>query len=102
ARELAATRDDREAAAGAGDVLGHERSALALRTETVVLERDEDGERVAVVELDHVDVAAREPGHRERGLVRQCRTRGERVRRVAAEVTLRHAADPDGRLPALP
>ena len=45
-----------------------ERAAFALRAEAVVLERDEDGVRVAVVELEHVDVVERDAGHAQREL----------------------------------
>src|SRR6185503_8704280 len=54
--ELAATGVAGQVAAGPEPAVGDERAALALRAEAVVLEGDEDGVRVAVVELEDVDV----------------------------------------------
>src|SRR5881628_2159818 len=70
-------------------------------TVLVTLEDYEHGEGVAVVELHHVHVAEREAGHAERRLARQHGARGERVRGVAAQVPLRHAADVDRGLPRI-
>ena len=54
-----------------------ERAAFTLRAEAVVLERDDHGEREAVVDLGDVDVVGTDPRHRERSLARLHRAGGQ-------------------------
>src|SRR5207244_9640795 len=56
---------------------------------------DDHGEGVAVVELDHVDVAERDLRHAEGRLPREHRARGERVGGITAEVSLAHSPEID-------
>src|SRR6185295_17983610 len=71
ARELTAAGVDGQRAAGARVSGGDERAGFSLAAEAVVLERNEHGERVAIVELGDLDVFGADPGHGEGGRARE-------------------------------
>ena len=80
-------------------VVAHEREALALLAEACVLEGQERGDRVAIVDTGEIDVFAPDPGHSE------CEIRGdpdggfEKVARVGGGLDrepLAAACDDDG------
>src|SRR6266542_3071026 len=102
-RELSAAGVGGERAAGAELAVLDERAAFALLAEPVVLERDEDRVRVAVVQLEDVDVVARDACERESLLARALRTgvdpRIAAAALVVAGRSLRGGSDVDGRLP---
>src|SRR4051794_35902777 len=105
-RELPAAGVGGERAAGAELAVLDERSALALLAEAVVLEGDEDGVRVAVVQLEDVDVVAGHPRERERLLAGALRARVDSWIAAAPLVVtrgrLRGRPDVHGGLPEVP
>src|SRR5437763_14145752 len=94
-REAATIRVDRQPAAGRDTPARYERSALALRAEAEIFEKQYRVDRERVVELDDIDVLRGEPGHciglfsaGERagdGQIRDARNIGVRDRLAAAE-----------------
>jgi hypothetical protein len=88
---------------GAEDAGGGERAALALAAEPVVLQGDQDGAGVAVIELDDVDVGELDAGHPQRRRARGGRA-GDHAEVVepasgVAGMGLGPAADVDRGLP---
>ena len=91
-------RVEREVARVGEVVRFDEGTALALRAEARIFELDQDGARVAVVDLGEGDVARGEPGHREGTPGRFDRRGAQEVlalERVRLEM-LAVAGDPDG------
>src|SRR5438552_14400016 len=102
ARQLPAARVDGEPSPWSGHLLRHERAALALGTEPVVLERDDHREGVAVVELGEVQVRDADARHAEGGLAGEHGAGGERVGGAAAQMPLPHAPAVAARLAQAP
>jgi hypothetical protein len=82
---------DRQAAAGLDRPAGHERTALALGAEAVVLDLQQDGDREAVVQLGDVDVGGPEAGAAVQRL-------GDGLGRQRGDVVAQHDGELDPRL----
>src|ERR1019366_2627532 len=88
--KLTAAGIDGERSAGTNHAAGNEWAALALFAKAVILERDQHGESIAVVEFAEVDIVDLDSRHLEGGFLGDRRTGDQRFERIAAGVTLPH------------